>query len=140
MNLVRSKHADKLVDRAKRHVILGETRVAWALLEDAHIVAQPDVMMHVLVHWEMLRLACRERDLREILGQTIRLFLAAPASLFGRYPVGNTGRSNKGLFQREALSKKMKKDLERFEALERERIAAGGVLEKRERQHPLNRN
>ncbi|MGA5146963.1 DUF3703 domain-containing protein [Streptomyces griseoincarnatus] len=38
----------------------------------------------------MLRLALRERDLTEVLGQLVRLVVAAPGSAAGKYPDGNT--------------------------------------------------
>jgi hypothetical protein len=41
----------------------------------------------------MLRLAVRQRDRREFVGQLIRLAVAGPGSLVGRYPPGNTGRT-----------------------------------------------
>jgi hypothetical protein len=39
----------------------------------------------------MLGAAGRRRDGREVAGQLLRLLLAVPGSLTGRYPVGNTG-------------------------------------------------
>jgi hypothetical protein len=45
----------------------------------------------------MLALALRQRDRREALGQVVRLIVATPGSLSGRYPVGNTGRVAAGL-------------------------------------------
>ncbi|MBZ6256755.1 DUF3703 domain-containing protein [Streptomyces olivaceus] len=45
----------------------------------------------------MLRLALRERDLTEVLGQLVRLVVAAPGSAAGKYPDGNTGRTRAGL-------------------------------------------
>jgi hypothetical protein len=39
----------------------------------------------------MLGYGLRHRDRREIVGQLIRLVVAAPGSWTGRYPVGNTG-------------------------------------------------
>ena len=65
----------------------------WRHLERAHIVAQPFALAHVGAHIEMLRQAVRDRDRIEILGQLVRVVLAAPASAFGRIPVGNTGRA-----------------------------------------------
>lgn len=63
-------------------------------LERAHILSQPHAGRHTYVHMKMLLFALRQRDLRELFGQTIRLLLAAPASLSGLYPGGNTGGSN----------------------------------------------
>lgn len=41
----------------------------------------------------MLVAAVRERDLRELLGQLVRISVAGLGSAVGRYPVGNTGRA-----------------------------------------------
>ncbi|WP_368041445.1 DUF3703 domain-containing protein [Streptomyces lydicus] len=44
----------------------------------------------------MLRLALRDRDVREALGQPLRLAVAGPGSAAGKYPDGNTGRTRAG--------------------------------------------
>jgi hypothetical protein len=63
----------------------------WHHLERAHILSQPDAWRHVRTHADMLAAGVRRRDRREILGQLLRLTVAGPGSLTGRYPVGNTG-------------------------------------------------
>lgn len=45
----------------------------------------------------MLVLALHQHDRREAVGQVLRLIVAAPGSMTGRYPVGNTGRVAAGL-------------------------------------------
>lgn len=72
---------------------------AWTTLAEAHILSQPWATLHVRTHLEMLRLAVRSRDPREVVGQAIRVIVAAPGSLTGRYPIGNTGRSNVSMFE-----------------------------------------
>lgn len=69
----------------------------WAALERAHIASQPWAWPHVRVHAAMLRVAWRQSDRREIVGQIIRLIVAGPGSLVDRYPPGNTGRTTMGL-------------------------------------------
>lgn len=69
----------------------------WGHLERAHIVSQPDPWLHTCNHAAMLVLALRQHDRREALGQVLRLIVAAPGSMTGRYPVGNTGRVAAGL-------------------------------------------
>lgn len=76
----------------------GDVHLAWQKFSDAHIYSQPMAIEHTRVHFEMLRLALRTVNLREVTGQAIRLILAAPGSLSGRYPVGNTGRSDVNMF------------------------------------------
>lgn len=82
------------MDAAKRSV---DAQIQWRHFERAHIVSQPDPWLHTCNHAAMLWLALRQRDRREALGQVVRLILAAPGSVTGRYPVGNTGRTGAGL-------------------------------------------
>ncbi len=58
----------------------------WTHLERAHILSQPDPRLHTRNHIAMFTLAVRQRDRREALGQIIRIIVAAPGSLAGRYP------------------------------------------------------
>jgi Protein of unknown function (DUF3703) len=69
----------------------------WHHLERAHIVSQPHPWLHTCNHVAMLNLALRQHDRREALGQIVRIIVAAPGSLTGRYPEGNTGRVAAGL-------------------------------------------
>lgn len=69
----------------------------WHHLERAHIVSQPDPWLHTGNHVAMFALAVRQRDRREAIGQVVRIIVAAPGSLTGRYPEGNTGRTAAGL-------------------------------------------
>lgn len=79
--------------------IIAELRAArqaadpWPPLERAHILSQPWARPHTRVHGRMLIAALRQRDKREAVGQLVRLLVAAPGSLTGRYPPGNTGRT-----------------------------------------------
>jgi hypothetical protein len=72
--------------------------VAWTHLERAHILSQPLAGEHVRTHGAMLVAAVRRRDAKEVLGQLFRFVVAAPGSLTGRYPVGNTGGANVSAF------------------------------------------
>ena len=60
-------------------------------------MSQPFPWLHTRNHAAMLNLALRQHDRREALGQIVRILLAAPGSLTGRYPDGNTGRVAAGL-------------------------------------------
>lgn len=66
----------------------------WWHLERSHILSQPMAWPHVRTHAAMLRYGLRRRDGREIAGQLLRLLVAGPGTLTGRYPVGNTGGAN----------------------------------------------
>jgi hypothetical protein len=71
----------------------GPLEQRWAALERAHILSQPWPIPHVRSHAVMMRLALRQRDRREVLGQALRILVAGPASAAGKFPAGNTGRA-----------------------------------------------
>jgi hypothetical protein len=83
----------------RRRLRQGDFDGAWPALERAHVLGQPDGWLHVRSHGWMLWCASREGDVREIVGQLVRVALAAPSSRLGRYPRGNTGRARVGLFR-----------------------------------------
>ncbi|WP_280263313.1 DUF3703 domain-containing protein [Nocardia abscessus] len=91
--------------RARYHAEMRAAKTApsaeqrWTHLERAHILSQPDPWLHTRNHAAMFVLAVRRRDRREALGQVVRIIVAAPGSLSGRYPEGNTGRATVGLRQ-----------------------------------------
>lgn len=67
-------------------------------LERAHILSQPIAIPHVRTHLSMLSAGFRRRDRREVIGQLLRLLVAAPGSWTGRYPAGNTGGADVSAF------------------------------------------
>ena len=81
--------AERSAARAAR--ARGDVAAEWQHLERAHILSQPKAVLHVRTHVAMLGAGIRRHDRREVLGQLLRLVVAGPGSLTGRYPVGNTG-------------------------------------------------
>jgi hypothetical protein len=77
----------------------GDADGEWRHLERAHILSQPNVRLHVATHLAMLGAALRERNRHEIGGQLARLVLAAPGTVTGKYPRGNTGGANVSAFR-----------------------------------------
>jgi hypothetical protein len=69
----------------------GDVADEWRHLERAHVLSQAMAGAHVRTHLAMLAYGIRRHDRREVLGQLIRLAVAGPGSLTGRYPIGNTG-------------------------------------------------
>lgn len=80
-------------EAARQHEREGRTDAAWACLEAAHILGQRLTGLHTITHVRMLGLAWRTRDLRELAGQTLRLF-ASVLVTWAWVPIGNSGRSN----------------------------------------------
>lgn len=77
----------------------GDFPEEWWHLERAHILSQPMAVPHIRTHLDMLSYAVRRRDPGELAGQLLRLVVAGPGSLTGRYPVGNTGGANVSAFR-----------------------------------------
>jgi hypothetical protein len=87
-------------DRARRAFARDQVADGWHHLERAHVLAQPDAIIHIGSHLAMLRRGVIERDTTEIIGQVVRALLAGPASLTGRIPTGNNGRARTPLSER----------------------------------------
>ncbi|MFN3695848.1 MAG: DUF3703 domain-containing protein [Pseudobdellovibrio sp.] len=121
LNLLRTQYADRLVLRAVVEIRNRNYEVAWELLEEAHVFAQPDSKSHFYVHWNMLWLAQKTKDKREVWGQFVRLLLSIPSSVLRKYPEGNNGRSNIGLFTPMKLSQRNEKKLDKLNRLEAQR-------------------
>ena len=79
------------VGAARRARANGDTGAEWTHLERAHILSQPLAAAHVRTHVAMFAVALRRHDRRELVGQLFRMIVAGPASMAGKYPVGNTG-------------------------------------------------
>jgi hypothetical protein len=75
----------------------GHVDKAWAALEAVHVVGQWHTALHVRSHVEMLKLAWRTGDRREIVAQVARIVGAAVVT-WAWVPDGNTGRANMSAF------------------------------------------
>lgn len=93
---IRKAYAGELASAASAEGA-GRLAAAWRHLERAHILSQAYAWPHTVVHARMLGFGWRRRDVGEIAGQLIRLLVAAPGSLLGRAPRGNTGGANVGI-------------------------------------------
>ena len=71
----------------------------WAFLTAAHIVGQLDLALHLQCHLAMLRLSWLEKRWTEMFGQLLRIILAPLGHIFGKLPIGNTGRANVSAFK-----------------------------------------
>jgi hypothetical protein len=86
------------LDTARAARSTGDTDAEWLHLERAHILSQPMAGAHVRTHVAMFNAALRRRDRHELIGQLFRTMVAAPGSMTGKYPVGNTGGANVSAF------------------------------------------
>nr|WP_197493108.1 DUF3703 domain-containing protein [Woeseia oceani] len=77
----------------------GDAEAAFRHLESAHVLGQASTRWHTLVHVRMLQWAIRRRDLREAVGQLLRIVGAATKTAIGLVPHGNTGGANVSPFK-----------------------------------------
>jgi Protein of unknown function (DUF3703) len=78
----------------------GDAATAFTHLERAHVLGQAATSQHVRVHIQMLWWGLRQQNLRECLGQVLRIVGAATKTAVGLVPHGNTGGSNVSPFKR----------------------------------------
>lgn len=69
----------------------GDASEAFHRLERAHVLSTRSTREHLCVHWRMLLWAVRQRDVKEMAGQILRLIAAATITVLGLVPSGNTG-------------------------------------------------
>lgn len=81
----------KEIDLANNYYDGGEKTLAFYHLERAHVLAQQSPWQHFRAHGHMFWWAARTFAVKELLGQTLRLFGAATQGITGYYPPGNTG-------------------------------------------------
>ena len=72
----------------------GKHQNAFLHLERAHVLGQSSTFHHVRVHWRMFCWGWRQRDIKECVGQLMRIVGAATKTAIGFVPSGNTGGSN----------------------------------------------
>lgn len=84
---------------ARGHFAGGDLLRAMHHLERAHILGQRAFWPHFGTHAWMLKVAFRQRDLGEWLGQVLRLVAMVPGHLFGTLPLGNPGSTSVPFYQ-----------------------------------------
>ncbi len=77
----------------------GQPAIAFSHLERAHILGQASTIEHVRAHWHMFLWGIRQRNVRECLGQLLRIAGAAISTAVGLVPRGNTGGTNVNPFK-----------------------------------------
>lgn len=80
-------------------------------LERYHILSQAFYIPHLNSHWWMFKVGFKKLDLKEIIGQIIRM-IGSAGSLIGKYPVGNTGGADVSPFKPMPIPEDLKPYLE----------------------------
>lgn len=88
------------VERSRQYRAVGDINKEFEYLENAHVIGQESTYYHVYAHWKMLQWGIRNQNIKEVLGQLLRIVGAAATTAIGLVPHGNTGGSNVSPFQR----------------------------------------
>ena len=108
MNMKLQVAIDEAFAQAQQELHARRSAEALAWLERAQILTQRRPWLHARSHWLMLRAGWQQGDLREVLGQMLRI---PAALLFSRIwvPVGNTGRARVSAFQPMPISEELRR-------------------------------
>ncbi|AUC84324.1 hypothetical protein CW731_02985 [Polaribacter sp. ALD11] len=68
--------------------------LAWYHLERLHIIGQSYPLEHSYSHWLMLKFGFRQKNVKEVFGQVIRLLVGGWKSFINQIPTGNSGGAN----------------------------------------------
>jgi hypothetical protein len=89
------EHFNAELKKAKTAIAAQDFETAWTALQRAHILGQRDTVAHTIAHWNMLKLAWRQRDFREVRGQIMPVLIAAPLTLLdGQFRYLRGGKAN----------------------------------------------
>lgn len=100
------------IEIGKNFFLKGEPELAFIKFERAHVLGQASPYIHTLSHLWMLRVAFHQLDIKEIMGQVIRIPLGLIGSTIGLVPKGNTGGVNVGLFHKMPIPPDLQKILD----------------------------
>ena len=89
---------ESYIEQSRAHERANRLDAAWACLEAAHVLGQRTTRLHVRAHISMFAMAWRNRDLREMVGQLLRIVAAALITRIW-VPHGNTGGSDVSAFK-----------------------------------------
>lgn len=109
------KYIDAEIETASELIKSDNLEIAFYHLERAHILGQSITLEHTRVHWLMLKIGWRKKDVREIFGQLLRIVGASTKTPFGIYPTGNTGGANVWFFKPMPLPDDLQRLLEKAE-------------------------
>ncbi len=107
------EHIDSEIVFADKSLENGDLSGAFEHLERAHVLGQAITYEHTRVHWRMLQLGWKKKDVRDIFGQLIRLVGASTKTPFGIYPKGNTGGSDVWFFKPMPIAEDLQRILDK---------------------------
>jgi hypothetical protein len=110
------KYYNKELELYRISLLKGDLSEAWYHLERSHILGQSYPYEHSYSHWLMLKFGLRQKNLKEVLGQILRLAVGGWKSFIDHVPTGNTGGSDVPPLKRMKLPVDLEKILTKYNA------------------------
>lgn len=110
------KHYIKELELYRISLLKSNLSKAWHHLERSHILGQSYPYEHTYSHWLMLKFGLRQKNLKEVLGQILRLVVGGWKSFIDHVPTGNTGGSDVPPLKRMKLPIDLEKILTKYNA------------------------
>ena len=110
-NLLRTQFYKELKS-GKKALNIKQYNLAFYHFENAHILGQKHIYRHTVSHYYMLIHGIKTKDLKEILGQILRIIASVLFTLIW-VPKGNTGGSNISPIKPISIRKELKKYFEK---------------------------
>lgn len=110
------KHYIKELELYRISLLKSDLSKAWHHLERSHILGQSYPYEHTYSHWLMLKFGLRQKNLKEVLGQILRLIVGGWKSFIDHVPTGNTGGSDVPPLKRMKLPIDLEKILTKYSA------------------------
>lgn len=110
------KHYIKELELYRISLLKSDLSKAWHHLERSHILGQSYPYEHTYSHWLMLKFGLRQKNLKEVLGQILRLVVGGWKSFIDHVPTGNTGGSDVPPLKRMKLPIDLEKILTKYNA------------------------
>lgn len=108
------QHFKHELDKYRNALAEQDYSTAWYHLERSHILGQSYPFEHTYSHWLMLKFGFRQKDLKEIFGQIIRLLIGGWKSFIDHVPTGNTGGSDVPPLKKMKLPDDLEKILKQY--------------------------
>ncbi|TMM53444.1 DUF3703 domain-containing protein [Maribacter algarum] len=108
-------HYLKEIELYRSYLQKNDLTRAWHHLERSHVLGQSYPLEHTYSHWLMLKFGFRQKNLKEVFGQLLRLLVGGWKSFIDHVPIGNTGGSNVPPLRRMELPVELEEILRQYE-------------------------
>jgi hypothetical protein len=112
MNIIIRNAFNEEVNKGKELYFSHKYKESFYHFERAHILGQLYVIPHTISHFWMLKIGIKTKNIKEIIGQLMRIPVGILGSAVGIVPTGNTGGANVNALKKMDIPEDLKKTLD----------------------------